>query len=235
MYWFYWEDNGNTPEIVIKIMNLIKKKLTNYVIVNNNTIHNYIPVVDTSHLKYIAQKVDYYRAKLLYIYGGIWLDMDTIILDNIDYLYRQLQKSDKEVMISVSELNDSKPNVCLQYLISKPKSVIFKLWYESMETTIRNKQPIPYAFFGHMLAEIIKKNDLLDTISPFPNNITFRFGGKNYRKYYSMDKKFIEHNMNKITNYEYKLIILYGSAGMYKYKIIQNSMIFEIFKYANNN
>ena len=38
-------------------------------------------MVDTSHLKHIAQKVDYYRAKLLYTYGGIWLDMDTIIVD----------------------------------------------------------------------------------------------------------------------------------------------------------
>ena len=118
MYWFYWEDNGQTPEIIIKIIHLIKKYLTNYVIVNNKTIHKYISVVDTSHLEHIAQKVDYYRAKLLYTYGGIWLDMDTIILDNLDYLYKELQKSDKEVMISISELTCSLPNVCLGYLIS---------------------------------------------------------------------------------------------------------------------
>lgn len=49
MYWFYWEDNGQTPEIIIKIIYLIKKYLTNYVIVNNKTIHKYISVVDTSH------------------------------------------------------------------------------------------------------------------------------------------------------------------------------------------
>ena len=234
MYWFYWEDNGQTPEIIIKIIHLIKKYLTNYVIVNNKTIHKYISVVDTSHLEHIAQKVDYYRAKLLYTYGGIWLDMDTIILDNLDYLYKELQKSDKEVMISISELTSSQPNVCLQYLISKPKSTIFKMWYESMETVILDKQNIPYAMFGYQLATIINEQHLVDTILPFPNNITFRFGGRNYQKYYSTDSTFIKKTIDKIKQNNYKLIILYGSAGMYYRKINTNSMLFEMFKYANN-
>jgi len=40
--------------------------------------------------------------------------------------------------------------------------------------------------------------------------------------------------MDKLKN-NYKLIILYGSAGMYKYNIPANSVIFEMFKYTNNN
>ena len=35
MYWFYWEYNGKTPELIFKITWLIKKNLTNYVILNN--------------------------------------------------------------------------------------------------------------------------------------------------------------------------------------------------------
>ena len=68
----------------------------------------------------------------------------------------------------------------------------------------------------------------------FPNNITFRFGCKYYQKYYSNDKKFIEDNMNKIKKNNYKLIILYGSSGLYNYKIATNSMLFAMFNYANH-
>ena len=133
--------------------------------------------------------------------------MDTIILDNLDYLYRELQKSDKEVMISISELTNSLPNVCLGYLISKPKSTIFKLWYESMETVILDKQNISYTMFGYQLATIINEHHLVDMILPFPNNITFRFGGRNYLKYYSTDPTFIKKTIDKIKQNNYKLII----------------------------
>ena len=35
MYWFYWEDNGNTKELIYKIIKLIKEKIKNYTIVSN--------------------------------------------------------------------------------------------------------------------------------------------------------------------------------------------------------
>ena len=85
-----------------------------------------------------------------------------------------------------------------------------------------------------MLATIINKQRLLNTILPFPNGITFRFGCKNYKKYYSNDETFIEDNMNKIKKNNYKLIILYGSSGLYNYKIATNSMLFAMFNYANH-
>jgi mannosyltransferase OCH1-like enzyme len=234
MYWFYWEDNGTTPEVVNKIKYLIKKKLKNYIIVTPKTIRKYIEIVDISNLRCIAQKVDYFRAKLLYKYGGIWLDMDTIILEDIDYLYDQLLNSEKEVMISISELNKPKPNVCLAYLISKPGSTIFKIWYKLIENVILKTNNISYGFFGNYLATIINKYNLSNTILPFPNDITFRFGCKNYQKYYCTEKKFIEDSIDKIEKNNYKLIILYGSSGLYNHKIDKNSMLFSMFKYADN-
>ena len=47
MYWFYWADNGQTPKLVLSIIRLIKKNLTNYRIVNNKTIRKYIKAVDS--------------------------------------------------------------------------------------------------------------------------------------------------------------------------------------------
>ena len=173
MYWLYWESPDNQiPKIVTRLIKIFQKT-KKFNLVNDKTIKNYISIVDTSKVRFIAQKVDYYRAKLLYTYGGIWLDIDTIILDDIEYIYQGLLSSNKEVCISASA-----NNVCLQYLIAKPQSRIFKYWYLKMEEYIIMNKFIAYDFFGKLMAQIILKNNLQDTIIPFPNEIVFRFGCK---------------------------------------------------------
>tara|TARA_B110000285_G_scaffold205120_1_gene242647 strand:+ start:2667 stop:3392 length:726 start_codon:yes stop_codon:yes gene_type:complete len=232
MYWLYWESPNNNaiPQNVKTLVNIFKQKLKNVTILTNKTIHKYISIVNTTHLKHLAQKVDYYRAKILYTYGGIWLDMDTIVLDNIDYLYVNLLKSTKEVCISVSELSNN--NVCLAYLIAKPKSIIFEKWYMEMETLINKKGQLEYGYFGTLLSQIINKNNLINTILPFPNEIAFRFGCKNIQKYYLTDEKFINENIMKIKENKYKIIILYGSGGFYKRPINEDTMLFKFIEYA---
>ena len=59
-----------------------KKKIDKLNIISDKNIRDYINVINTDHI-YIAEKVDYYRGKLLYTYGGIWLDIDTILINNI--------------------------------------------------------------------------------------------------------------------------------------------------------
>lgn len=232
MYWLYWESSNNQeiPTNVKILIEIFKQKLTQVTILTDKTIHDYIDVVDTSHLKHIAQRADYYRAKILYTYGGIWLDMDTIVLEDIDYLYEDLLKSDKEVCISVCELQT--PNVCVAYLISKPKSVIFEKWYLSIESHINSKKKMIYQIFGTLLAKIINDNNLINTIMPFPNEITFRFGCKNTHKYYLTDEKFKNETMEHIKQKNYKIIILYGSGGFYKKRIDNNTILFKFIEYA---
>lgn len=238
MYWLYWESSNNRqiPTNVKTLIDIFKQKLKQVTILSDKTIHDYIDVVDTSHLKHIAQRADYYRAKILYTYGGIWLDMDTIVLEDMDYLYEKLLNSDNEVCISVSELQTKTifpfvGNVCVAYLISKPKSVIFEKWYQSMESYINSKTNIIYQFFGNLLAKIINDNNLINTIMPFPNEITFRFGGANNHKYYITDEKFKNETMEHIKQNNYKIIILYGSGGVYQ-NSIHNTMLFRFIEYA---
>lgn len=202
-------------------------------VVNDKTITNYISTVDTSKLVHIAQKVDYYRAKLLYTYGGMWIDIDTIILDNLDYLFEQLTQSDREVCLSISQLQSNPPNVCLQYLLSKPNSQIMSEWYKQMENRILTNNTVSYAYFGELLANIINQNKLHNTILPFPNNITFRFGCKNVDKYYKTDRVFIDETLQHIKTGGYKMIILYGSGGLY-HKPYNNTVLSKFFEYAES-
>jgi len=65
----------------------------NFVILTPETIHNYLPNLnfDFSNLL-IAQKVDYYRIALLYKFGGIWMDADTIVLKDLDEIFQKLDE-----------------------------------------------------------------------------------------------------------------------------------------------
>jgi len=232
IYWIYWESkNGKIPPIVARLIRIFKKKMHTLNVVNNKTITDYISVVDTSKLEHIAQKVDYYRGKLLYTYGGMWIDIDTIILDNLDYLFEQLEQSDKEVCVSTGALHSTPPVVCLQYLLSKPNSQIMREWYSQMEKCIIANKTVSYAYFGTLLANIIIQKKLRDTILPFPDNIAFRFGCKNVGKYYKTDRTFIDESIQNIKKGEYKIIILYGSGGLY-HKPYENTVLSKFFEYA---
>lgn len=92
----YWENKGDRTEPYAHIklcFETMKKKYGkyNFVILNPDTIKEYLPNLrdDLGELM-IAQKVDYYRVALLYYYGGIWIDADTIALRNLDEVFDKL-------------------------------------------------------------------------------------------------------------------------------------------------
>ena len=229
MYWLYWENKDNhVPRNVKLFVTLIKRNVEHLTIVTNNTLCNYIDVLDASHLC-VAQRVDYYRAKLLHKYGGIWLDIDTVMLGNIDDVYGTFLASDKEVCLSVTELPS---NVCLQYLISKPKSKIFELWYKAIEAVVKKGISVRYTCFGSLLARIITRYNLSDTVLPFPNELIFRLGSKHYQKFYSLDAEHINKNMDTLKKEDKRLVILYGSTGMYQNPISKHCLLGRIIDHA---
>ena len=93
----YWEKiNGATkiPEYIDLCFDTIKKNSNehfNFILLNEKTIFDYIPDLrkDINELP-IALKTDYIRVKLLYLYGGFWIDADTIMMNNFDKLYQKL-------------------------------------------------------------------------------------------------------------------------------------------------
>lgn len=94
--WTYWENmNGETeyPTHIKLCLETFKKHLFNYkiIVLNNHSIKEYLPDVrDDLNDLLIAQKVDYYRIALLYRYGGIWIDADSIIMRNLDEVFDKL-------------------------------------------------------------------------------------------------------------------------------------------------
>lgn len=97
--WIYWQlINGamKPPEYIELCLNIMKKNGSRYfdvIILDEKTVFKYIPNLrnDINDLP-IALKTDYIRVKLLQMYGGIWIDADTILMNNLFDIYTKLNK-----------------------------------------------------------------------------------------------------------------------------------------------
>jgi len=95
--WVYWElVNGakSPPPYVNTCLDIIKKngsRFFNVVLLNEKNIFNYISDLrkDINDLP-VALKTDYIRVKLLYLYGGLWVDADTILMTNLEDISKKL-------------------------------------------------------------------------------------------------------------------------------------------------
>ena len=97
--WQYWD--GDKSSFIKLSMETVKKHCINsfnVVELNNDNIFFYLPEMihykDKMKNLLIAQKVDIYRILLLYKYGGLYIDADTIVLRDPIEIMDKLQKYD---------------------------------------------------------------------------------------------------------------------------------------------
>lgn len=228
--WLYWENSikrKEEPELVKRCKQLYNK-YDNVTILNEKTIHDYLPdIIDCSRINHLAQKVDYYRSKLLYEYGGIWLDFDMILLDDITYLYNDLIDSDYSMM---GKYNDK---ICsIPFLIFKPKTKIAELWYKFCEEYIQSNKYIYWASLGGTaLGNIIYDNNYINDIKPIPNDLLYSLGYKNgkYNLYYKTEPDYVRKKLLEIKNKNVKIITLYGTF-MYDLPIKKDCLLDKMFE-----
>lgn len=83
--WSYWENrpNKNIPPYINLCLKIIKSNCHrfNVVILNEKTLTKYLPNIRKDiNILPLALKSDYIRMALLYEYGGVWIDADTIVM-----------------------------------------------------------------------------------------------------------------------------------------------------------
>ena len=89
--WTYWE--GERPPYIQHCLNTILKRAGVKVnLVTPRNLSEYIEPGEILHkncsrIMWIAQKVDCIRIALLYKYGGIWCDADTVFLKSAEHLF----------------------------------------------------------------------------------------------------------------------------------------------------
>ena len=101
--WVYWENKGgkSTPPIIELCLEIMKIRLSNnfkMVKLDQNNITEYIPeIIERKHILdklIIAHRVDYYRVLLLNKYGGLYLDADIIVLNDLGDIIDRLRDND---------------------------------------------------------------------------------------------------------------------------------------------
>ena len=90
--WMYWENSGKSmPEYINLCIQTIKKHKGNSQLnlLNQDSINQYLPDLrpEWHELKRAAHKADYIRTRLVYKYGGMWLDCDMVALKDIEPLF----------------------------------------------------------------------------------------------------------------------------------------------------
>jgi hypothetical protein len=132
--WVYWENINRTkyPTFIKLCMDTMKRHLGtkyNLIFLNEKTIHEYLPDLrkDFENLK-IAQKVDYYRIELLYKYGGIWIDADIIMMQDLEPIFKKLDEGYDFVGFGCTgvQCSNGKFRPSNWVLASRPNGVLMK-------------------------------------------------------------------------------------------------------------
>lgn len=89
---------------------------------------NDIPVYFTSLLP--AHQADFVRVHLIYEYGGIWLDSDTLVIDSLDTLFDILENKDGFFM------KENNTTLCNGIFGSKKQTDLMKLWKMNMRAKL---------------------------------------------------------------------------------------------------
>jgi len=128
------QNNYSIIDICIKLITLYNKNLFNIVILYNDNINNYIKNYSIYPDKFInKQYIKYY---LLYHYGGLWIEPDTIPFKNFKIIIDKLSEYDSitfgnkyinDNIIGFKKNNNITKNI-LNY-INKQKNIIISSFY----------------------------------------------------------------------------------------------------------
>jgi hypothetical protein len=165
--WQYWDGpKSSFINLSMKTVDNNCSKSFNIVRLNKDNIYDYLPEMKQYEDKIkdilIAQKVDIYRIMLLYKYGGIYLDTDTIVLRDPIEIMDKLKKYDF-VGFGCTGVKCTygygEPSNWI--LAAKPHSILMAKVLENQLNQINNKNKFDY----HDLGKLVIWKELKDLIN----------------------------------------------------------------------
>ena len=174
--WVYWEnkDGKPTPPIIEICIEIMRKRLSNnfnMVKLDQNNINEYIPEIkERKHILdklIIAHRVDYYRVLLLNKYGGLYLDADIIVLNNLEDIIEKLRDYDYIGFGCTGyRCTNGYGKPSNWAMASKPNGIMISKLKNYLENTLDTigKEEIDYHTFGKLaiwkiLSELLKNEN----------------------------------------------------------------------------
>ncbi len=180
----FWHSD-HLPSMVNECVKKMASKLPSWsiILLNNETIYKFIKRYEFPKkydtVNFTSIKCDWIRLYLLYNYGGLWIDISTIINDPaiIEQLYTDVNDS-KPIGIYKLDVNsfthDSITYTCVEnwfIMVKSKQNYILKLWIEEFEKAI-DMGINPY--FQSRKKEFTLSNTLVSRISYFAMFIAFQ-------------------------------------------------------------
>lgn len=164
----YW--TGNDYKLINILRNLIYLHSTNgrgysVKLINRTNVKEYVPDIPEYFDSLLpAHQADYIRVYVIYKYGGIWLDSDTLVLGSLDSLFDIIEKKDG---FFIKENNKYLWNGVFG---SKPQTPLMCYWKDEMINILTaKKNTIEWAEIGITLLENIneKRSDYYSNYTIF--------------------------------------------------------------------
>ena len=151
--WLYW-DSEEIPLIVDICLREIKSRCDDFevILLNENTVKDFIdvPVFHRSLGK--ANVSDFIRLKLLYEYGGFWMDASILLNDNFDWILKNLTSQDAFLFYSDDCTKFINSPIFENWFIACPKNSVFiRDWLEEYTKCIKSNEPKNY--YSHLLED----------------------------------------------------------------------------------
>ncbi|MFD1771629.1 capsular polysaccharide synthesis protein [Sphingobacterium suaedae] len=132
--WIYW-DSQKIPYTVQTIIDINRDSSPDYefVVLTPGNVFDFIPEVDFPKDLLRAHKADYIRLQLLALYGGVWVDATTILIEGLGWIEKV--NNDRQFDLlgyyrDKSTLDYSFPIVETWFLAAPPENRFILLWLE---------------------------------------------------------------------------------------------------------
>ncbi|MBC8225793.1 MAG: hypothetical protein H8E74_01460 [Gammaproteobacteria bacterium] len=155
--WMYWQDMPGVKkpgyiELTLKTAVLHNQGSFQVHVLNEKNIHEYLPnmrkdLIDKLNL---PQRADYYRVALLEKYGGIWLDADTVVMQDLTPLLNLLRYHDFVGFGCNYSADECKKNLngfpypCNWVMLSRAKTKLLAVYKQKQDEILDQHE---YAYF----------------------------------------------------------------------------------------
>jgi len=194
----YWV--GKEFKLIKILRNLIYyhlEKKCKIHLINDKNINNYIKEIPNYFYNLCpAHQADYVRVNVICDKGGIWLDSDTLVLNDLNCLFNLLEQKDGFF------IKENNTHICNGVFGSKANTPLMIEWKNTMNKILLNNKNISWTSIGSNLLETIKKNkpqyydnytifEGLDNMYPVNwNNCVNEFIKKPYDNYKNIIKEY---------------------------------------------
>ncbi|WP_312242212.1 glycosyltransferase family 32 protein [Pantoea sp.] len=135
--WIWWP-NLNLPESVALMVNAIRASNPDHeiTVLNQRTLSHWLPELNfTSSDLTLEHKSDVIRLELLYRYGGIWIDCNTLLFEDLSWVHRIHQEKPMDLIgyyREISTVNYLSPVIENWFLAAAPQNPFIREWLKQL-------------------------------------------------------------------------------------------------------